>query len=358
MKKRVMWIVIGLIVLIIIVMTDYGAKMKKLRIVAQMGNGINIGNSLDVVGLRERKPEASIEEFEVYWGNPLITKELFGSIAEKDFKTVRIPVSFSEHMDETGKIESTWMNRVKEVTDWALEAGLYVIIDTHHEEWIVPTLETEEEVTEKLCVVWEQIADTFREEGDHLLFEGMNEPRVRNSAKEWYGGTKETREVVNRLNAAFVRTVRESGAENEKRWLLISPYGNSYETEALEDLKIPKDDYIIVAVHGYIPYSFTLDEEGKNEFEPEEDTERIDQLMEDIERIFQRKGIPVMITEFGCHEKPDDEERSEWAQYYTNAAGKIGVPCIWWDNGKDSKIIDRSNLTWPHEELTDILLRK
>lgn len=359
-KKRILWMMVVFLILDLIAMTvKYNDRQRRLREVAQMGGGINIGNSLDVVGLRKRKPQALPEEFEVYWGNPKMTPELFQAIAEKGFGTVRIPVSFAEHMDERGIIEPVWLERVAQVVDWALETGLYVIIDTHHEEWLVPTVEREEEVTAKLCTIWEQLAEIFREKGDHLLFEGMNEPRVRGTKEEWEGGTAETREVVNRLNEAFVRTVRRIGGNNEQRWLLVAPYGNSYQTEALEQLKIPEDDHIIVSVHAYIPYHFTLDDDGEKEFDPNgEDAEKIDQLMEDIHRIFYRRGIPVMITEFGCHEKPDENERLEWAEYYIEAAGRLSVPCIWWDNGKNSQIVNRETFAWPHQELTECLLKR
>ena len=132
--------VIFLILDLIAMTVKYNERQRRLREVAQMGEGINIGNSLDVVGLRKRKPQALPEEFEVYWGNPKMTPELFRAIAEKGFGTVRLPVSFAEHMDERGLVEPVWLERVEQVVDWALETGLYVIIDTHHEEWLVPTV--------------------------------------------------------------------------------------------------------------------------------------------------------------------------------------------------------------------------
>ena len=274
--------------------------------------------------------------------------------------TIRIPVSWGEHMDESGNVDKEWMSRVEEVVDWSLEAGMYVILDTHHEEWLMPTPEQEEEVTKKLCALWTQIADTFADRGENLLFEGMNEPRVRDSDEEWKGGSEETKQVVNRLNAAFVRTVREAGGENENRWLLIAPYGNSYEEHALADLEIPDDDRIMVAVHAYIPYSFTLDEDGEQEFDLDDSKEckKITDVMERLEQTFIKKGIPVIITEYGCNEKDDDEERRKWTAFYLEQAKASHIPCIWWDNGSDSQIFDREKQSWPWEELTDIILQK
>lgn len=347
--------------LAVLSVAEAGAYIKnreKIKTVWEMGAGINLGNSLDVIGLRERHPEAGVEEYEVYWGNPPITRQAVKSIAQRGFGTIRIPVSWGEHLDEENRIDPTFMARVTEITDWALEENLYVILDMHHEKWLIPTPEQEEMVTKKLSFVWQQIAVNFREYGDHLLFEGMNEPRLEGSETEWTGGTPELQQVVNRLNTVFVETVRNSGGENANRWLLIPAYGTSYETEALEALEVPKDDRIIVAVHAYVPYSFTLADEGSKKWDADhsEDTEQLDGIMNDLERLFLRKGIPVMITEFGCHEKEDETERMEWAVYYKKAADEKGIPCIWWDNGRDSKLVDRQSGEWQHEELVDILI--
>lgn len=331
-----------------------------IRFAQQMGAGINLGNSLDVKKVKDHNPEADIEYFQTYWGNPLTTKEMIDAIAQKGFGTIRIPVSWGEHMDESGNVDKEWMSRVEEVVDWSLEAGMYVILDTHHEEWLMPTPEQEEKVTKKLCALWTQIADTFADRGENLLFEGMNEPRVRDSDEEWKGGSEETKQVVNRLNAAFVRTVREAGGENENRWLLIAPYGNSYEEHALADLEIPDDDRIMVAVHAYIPYSFTRDEDGEQEFDLDDSKEckKITDVMERLEQTFIKKGIPVIITEYGCNEKDDDEERRKWTAFYLEQAKASHIPCIWWDNGSDIQIFDREKQSWPWEELTDIILQK
>ena len=330
---------------------------QKLALVEQIGPGINLGNSLDVTGLRGRRPDAGVEEYEQYWGNPPITRELFGAIAGQGFHSVRIPVSWSEHMDENGQIDPAWLLRVTQVVDWALEENLYVVLDLHHEEWLIPTPDQEGLVTEKLCTVWRQLAEQFKDYDDRLLFEGMNEPRLEGSRDEWTAGTVDMQQTVNRLNAAFVKTVRESGGENVRRLLLIPAYGSRYETGALEALEIPKDERVIVAVHAYIPYSFTLKENGEEKWDASEktDTEDIDRLAEDLERLFLKKGIPVMITEFGCHEKEDEQQRLAWAGYYVNKMKEAGVPLFWWDSGKGSKILDRSTGEWTEKELVEIL---
>lgn len=330
-----------------------------LRFVKQLGAGINIGNSLDVYGIRERLPDANAEKYETAWHNPQITPELFEAIFKKGFKTVRIPVSWGEHLQEDGTIEEQWLERVAQVVHQALDAGLYVIINSHHEEWIVPTEREETEVTAQLCGIWRQIAERFADCDERLLFETMNEPRLRGNQMEWTSGSTEMRAVVNRLNAAAVKAIRECGENNQRRWLLLPAYGTSQRETALGAMEIPDDRRIIVSVHAYLPYDFTLNDYGTTQWSADkrDDTKGIDKMAERLKRLFIKKKVPVVITEFSCHNKGNKKEILEWAKYYTQAVNSLGIPCVWWDNGKNSVIIDRNSYSWTQPQLVDILLK-
>lgn len=357
MRKKI-YVMLALLLLCTVTAAGaYNWYCQGIRFVHGLGPGINLGNSLDVVRVREHKPEADITDYETFWGNPPIAKDMFDSIAQKGFRTVRIPVNWGEHLDERGKIEAEWMSRVREVVDWALDAGLYVILDTHHEAWLIPTADSEERTTEQLCSIWAQIAGQFKDYDEHLLFEGMNEPRLENSKEEWTAGTEEMQQIVNRLNQAFVSTVRETAGENKKRWLLVSAYCTSAKREALQALELPDDPHLIVSVHAYLPYQFTLADDGNDSWSEGNtaDTEEIDELMEILEELFLDRKIPVVITEFGCQEKPEELQRMAWTAYYLKKAQEKGIPCLWWDNGKECGLFDRTSLIWK-EELTEVLL--
>lgn len=327
-----------------------------MRFVAEMGSGINLGNSLDSTNLKQYRPDATDLEYEEFWGNPKITKEQFEAVREAGFGTVRIPVTWEEHMDEEGNISEVWMNRVAEVVDMALASELYVILDTHHEEWLDLQTEREEEITALYAKVWSQIAGRFAGYGQKLLFEGMNEPRLRDSEHEWDEGTSEMRAMINRLNDVFVDTVRAAGGENTERYLLICPYATNTEPEALEDLEIPEGN-IIVAVHMYLPYMFCQKEDGTAVWDAEksEDSQRINEVFADLQRLFTKRKIPVMITEFGCKDKNNQQERIEWIQYYRELAQKQGITCVWWDNGSDYQLLDRESCRWVYPEIVEAL---
>lgn len=331
-------------------------KDENLRFAKQLGMGINLGNSLDATGLWDYKPDAEELEYEISWNNPVITREQFMAIREAGFQTVRIPVSWADHMDEEGHVSEVWMNRVQEVVDMALGEDLYVILDTHHEKWMSLIPDQEEVIEERLRTLWKQIAIRFESYDERLLFEGMNEPRQHNSEYEWNEGTEELREMVNNLNYAFVETVRESGGKNESRYLLITTYaGNSLE-QTMEALEIPRG-HIMVAIHAYLPYDFCQNKEGTTQWSEDnlQDTEELQRTFMQMNQLFIQEGIPVVVTEFGCVDKNNLESRQAWTQYYVKLAKDNDIVCVWWDDGIPFQLLDRDNSSWKYPELVESL---
>ena len=348
------------IITLVIIWRIFIYETPQMKFVKNMGAGINIGNSLDSHGLREYHPEASDLDFETFWGNPEITEELFVMIKEAGFSTVRIPVTWQDHMDESGLVSEEWMARVQEVVDMALSQELYVILNTHHEEWM--NLETDrlDEIAERFAFLWTQIAENFSEYDERLVFEGMNEPRLRDSEHEWTEGTEELRDMVNQLNEVFVDTVRSTGGANEERYLMICPYATNHVEEAMVDLEVPKGN-IIVSIHMYSPYVFCQKEDGiatwdASDSECAEYAEDIVMHFCNMKELFIKKGIPVIITEFGCTDKDNLDSRVEWLKFYKEQADSTGIPCVWWDNGSNYQIMDRESFEWTYPEIKDALV--
>ena len=350
-----------LIIVIAIVWRAFIYESPQVRYVKNMGAGINVGNSLDSHGLWKYHPEASDLENETFWGNPVITEELFVMIKEAGFSAVRIPVTWQDHMDEKGNVSEAWMERVQEVVDMALAQDLYVILNTHHEEWMDLQPDKEDAIGDRFQVVWEQIAARFADYDEKLLFEGMNEPRLRDSEYEWTGGTEELRGMVNRLNQRFVDTVRSTGGNNKERYLLICPYATNHVEEAMEDLEVPNGN-IIVSIHMYSPYTFCQKEDGSSVWDLNDPecagyADEIRGHFANMQRLFIKKGIPVILTEFGCTDKDNLESRTGWVDFYVEEAAEYGIPCIWWDNGSNYQIMDRTKYTWTYPQIKDALIR-
>ena len=359
MKRRVIvgTVGFGLLFGILVLGLELADQTRAIRFVRRMGAGINLGNTRDSTGLREYSPEADDLEYETSWGNPRADAETFRVMKEAGFDTVRIPVTWEDHLDEAYQINGSWMDRVQEVTDMALGEGLYVILDLHHEEWLDLKTEREDEIRAEFITVWGQIAERFREYDEKLLFEAMNEPRLRNSEYEWHSGTEEMRNMVNELNADFVKTVRSVGGENRKRYLLVCPYASNNETEAMEGLSVPDDSRLIVSIHMYIPYGFCQKEEGDVLWDTEDTRERVAAAFQGMNDLFVSRYIPVILTEFGCVDKDNTEERVAWTKYYVQQADRYGIPYIWWDCGEYG-LLDREDKTWKFPEIVEVLTQE
>ena len=324
------------------------------ELVKEMKLGWNLGNTMDSVSDRIDKTSAP-EAWETAWANPVTTENLIAKLIDEGFNVIRYPVSWKNHIGEAPEyhIDKAWMNRVRELVDWAYKRGAFVIVNIHHEDWHDPYYDNFEAAAVKLKAVWKQIAEQFAAYDEHLVFEGMNEPRKRGTPVEWTGGDKEGWDVVNALNKVFVDTVRSTGGNNVNRSLMIPSYAANC-TVGIRHLEIPKDDnHIIASVHAYEPTDFALAVNGRGLWN--RDTAVIDQLVKDLEELFISKDIPVVIGECGAVFRPvegNETSRAEWAEYFFGSIKKIGVPGVWWDNGyvgghsENFGIIDRKTLEW------------
>ena len=324
------------------------------EIVKQINVGWNLGNTLEVYNTDKKGLES-----ETGWGNPKASKELVMAVKNAGFNSIRIPVTWSEHM-QGDTIDARWLDRVKEVVDYAYNENMFVIINIHHDDyiWFNPTNSEYPSDSARLKAIWKQISEKFADYDDRLLFEGMNEPRTIGSANEWMGGTAEERNVIKKYEKDFVDTVRASGGKNADRTLILTSYAASADTAAINDILVPPNSgNVIVSVHYYAPWKFsdgtetTLTDNGKSE---------LANKFSELDTKFVSKGIPVIIDEFGCVKSADDNTRSSYYNYYISEAKKHGIKCFVWDNGLTSGdgaygIIDRNSLSWNNTILQGII---
>jgi len=332
--------------------STYGFRSAS-KIISEIKVGWNLGNSLECYGYKSWSTAA-----ETAWGNPETTKAMVKAVRDAGFNAIRIPVTWGEHMSGN-TIDPEWLARVHEVVDYAYNEGMFVIINMHHDDyiWFVPSDSEYEKCREKLITIWKQIAVSFEDYGDRLIFEGMNEPRTVGSDKEWQGGTPEERNVVNKYAAEFVDTVRATGGQNTERTLVVTSYAASAETSAMDDVVIPKGGNIVLSLHYYAPWEFAdgrskvFDEAGKNDLKKK---------FSEIKSKFIDKGIPVIIAEFGCVAGAETSVRAEFYDYYVRNAKAAGIKCFVWDNNAFSKessygIFHRGTLTW-EDALKDAII--
>ncbi|MDD6279271.1 MAG: cellulase family glycosylhydrolase [Oscillospiraceae bacterium] len=331
--------------------------MTPFEITENMKIGWNIGNTLDATSSSARPGLSS----ETAWGNPKVTQELIDTVKAKGFNTIRIPTTWYQHLDENNVIEEEWLNRVQEVVDYCFKNDMYVILNIHHEAWInrADFATAYDEMSIKLKAIWSQVAERFKDYDQHLIFEGMNEPRAQGTAYEWYGDVPDAEfDNINKLNQDFVSTVRSVDSPYQStRLLMVTPYCAASDASRYNRLEIPDDDFIAVSIHAYTPYNFTMNSGagGQHETYTAAFDAELDSVLSGLQKNFTDKDIPVIIGEFSASNFNNTDARCEWAASYITKTKKYGIPCCLWDNnvinnpsdqGEAHGYINRSSYQW------------
>lgn len=297
--------------------------------------GWNLGNTLDANASGGLSSETS-------WGMPVTTQEMISYVKEVGFTSIRIPVSWGNHTDENYQIDPEWMARVKEVVDYAYNEGLFVIINSHHDNaYYYPTAEHAAESNKYLTTIWSQIAEEFKDYDNHLVFESMNEPRLAGTDIEWWFSPADSKgraaiEEICKLNQAFVDTVRASGGNNSNRFIMVPSYAASPDFALNTAFSMPEDpsNRLMLSVHAYTPYDFAGKADGYSEWDGSKNSEF--SFLGKLNSNFIIKGYGVVIGEFGATNKNNESDRASWARSYTSKAAGFGISYFIWDNGLTS----------------------
>ena len=67
--------------------------MTSLEVVVEMGNGINLGNTMEASNRRALGTDADVSRYETHWGQPVTTREMIDAMHDHGFDTLRIPVA-------------------------------------------------------------------------------------------------------------------------------------------------------------------------------------------------------------------------------------------------------------------------
>ena len=328
------------------------------QIVEAMGPGWNLGNQLESV--TDNVPE------ETNWGNPVITEKLIQSVKAAGFKSIRIPVSYFAKIDDDKDytIDSKWLDRVQEVVNYCIKNDLYAVINIHGDGyntidggWLLCNGKNQTEIKKKYKKVWKQIAERFKNYDEHLLFESMNE-EFDDSYSE---PNKEYYQNINDYNQIFVDTVRKTGDNNTKRWLIIpgwntnidytaGDYGFKLPTDQYRDKSIDKEEQrIMISVHYYSPWDFcggencVITQWGNEADDPSKTSTTCDETymknqLNLMKTTFADKGYPVFIGEYGSIDKTSYDSENEYYRAYfarklCQLSRKNGCIPMYWDNG-------------------------
>ncbi len=366
-------------------LTSDFTQLNATQFVSAMGAGWNLGNQL----------EAAIDgtPSETAWGNPTITQGLIQKVKEAGFNTIRIPVSYLSKIGSAPSytIDAAWLARIKEVVDYAYNQDMYVIINIHGDGyhsitggWLLCDSNDQTTIKSKYQKVWQQIANTFADYDEHLIFESMNE--------EFDGtyGTPNTAYYsnLNDYNQIFVDTVRQTGGNNSARWLLIpgwntnidytaGNYGFVIPTDAYRSSAIPSTEKrIMISAHYYSPWDFC----GDNSTQITQwgaaatDTSRVstwgqeDYMESQIKLMYDKfvtQGYPVVIGEYGTIDKTSADStntiyRQAFAEALSAYCKNYGCVPVIWDNGYNGTygfgLFNRSELAVTQQGIIDAVM--
>lgn len=320
-----------------------------------MGNGINLGNTMEAcdnnVGIKTNTPLS----YETHWGQPKTTQAMIDGMKAAGFDTIRIPVAWmtnATHLYEGDyTIDADYMDRVEGVVRYARKAGMYVIINDHWDGGWYGMFGSESAETRTLAMeaykgMWQQIAERFRDYSDYLIFESANEelggrfdensPLYCSDSVVTYLTDDERYALTNEINQTFVDVVRATGGNNATRFLLIAGYSTDINQTCDDRFQMPKDtadSKLMVSVHYYDPWSYcgASSAVSATKWGKVSDYEYMDQQLAKMTK-FTEAGYGVVIGEYGALPCSDGLKDNTLAYHtaFLDACTKYNLTnCLW-----------------------------
>ncbi len=341
--KKIFMVISGLLLSMAVQADDFESATDAVK---NMGVGWNLGNTLDANG----KGISDVVRSETYWGQPVTKPELMTMMKGAGIGAIRVPVTWYNHSDEEGNIDAAWLKRVHEVVDYVIDAGLYCVINVHHDTgahdnaWVIADADNYAKTKARFENLWTQIATEFKDYDEHLLFAGYNE--MLDKLNSWcyasFASSAKYDETIatsaysglNSYAQSFVDVVRATGGNNAQRNLIINTYAsangsgswNNHLTDVLTQLTAPTDvteNHLAYEVHAYPTLS-----SGKSE---------VDDIIKKVNKYLLPKG-PIIIGEWGTSNvdktvtdyDSDPEKYLEFCQYFVEQAKANNIATFYW----------------------------
>lgn len=343
------------------------------QLARKLGLGWNMGNQFDGFYNGTWAGDKFLYPDELCWqkADCKATQATFDGVKKAGFASVRIPVTWLKMIGEAPgyKIDETWLNRIFEVVGYAHQAGLNVIINTHHDEnhhsiiendvdidtrWLdIKSAAVNEDVNaaikDEIRVFWTQVAQKFVDCDDWLIFESFNE--INDGGWGWSADFQadpaKQCNILNDWNQIFVDVVRATGGKNATRWLGVPTYAANPSFEQYARIPTDPAGRVMLSVHFYDPYDYTIGDKQYSDWghtgEPGKkvagsDEDYVKEVFGNLFKKYVDKNIPVYVGEYGCSMRAKSNTRA-WSfylyymEYVTKAARVYGLPCFLWDNG-------------------------
>ena len=384
MKKIVFILAFALALCALPALSEGGdGEISSLELTRLMGNGTNLGNTLEACNNGAQYGNTTDDPlyYETLWGQPVTTPEMLQGLKAAGFDTIRIPVAWMTNATHLNKgdytISEQYMDRVEQIVGYALDAGMFVILNDHWDGGWYGMFGSESAQTRALAMeaykgMWTQIANRFEKYDYHLIFEGANEeigarfdensPLYCQDSVTTYLNDNERYELANNVNQAFVDTVRATGGNNAERFLLIPGYGTNIEQTCDMRFKMPTDsasDKLLISVHCYSPWSYCGASSASvaTKWGTKANFQSLESELKMMTK-FTSQGIGVVIGEYGALPGADGVMKDNavvYHRYFLDLCDYYGyVSCLWDTSG----FFVREKLAFSDEDMAALYAEK
>lgn len=359
--------------------------LSSIQFASAMQCGWNLGNTFDSAEYDNKTNKGS--GYETAWGMPVTTKKMINTVAAKGFKTIRIPISWHNHITDGTNytIDPDWLKRVKEVVDWARDNKMFVIINIHHDNltssqmsttygFSVNTDSAQQAASKKYIEkIWTQVANYFKDYDNHLIFELLNEPRNMDLSNAFNPSSTEESEcnaVIKEYEQVALDAIRNTGGNNLNRFIMVPNYAASPWKNA--NWSLPNDsakDKLLISTHAYDPYNFAMYDGSTNnsDFKEGEEGKELTNLFNNLNTKWVNNGRGVVMGEASCTDKENLSDREAWFNSYITKAKAINCPVILWDNMQTASTgqkdvaerhgyLNRNDCTWYFPTLVNAMI--
>ncbi len=300
-------------------------KLTPQQAVQLMSPGWNLGNSFD------GSPN------ETSWGNPTPSQTLINAVHTAGFKTLRLPVTWTNHIGAgpSYTVDAAWMAKVVQTAQWAIDAGMYVFVNTHHEAdgnggWVTfPATSAATAVATEVTAVWTQIANAFKGFNSRLMLECFNEPNEAGG-----GNTTQAQTDLNLYLEACFAAIRGTGGANATRTVMIQPVGASpiqSGIQSMQKVSFINDPNLVISLHTYYPTNFGLSTTPYAWGSSADYTSMQNSIAQQI-RVWLPTQV-IFVGEWGSMNAQSTANRAAHALAYAQDTTTAGIVPIWWDNG-------------------------
>eukprot|EP00494_Astrolonche_serrata_P034331 UN34600 len=114
-------------------------------------------------------------ECEANWGCVKFQTYFIDDFWNKGYRFLRVPVKWDYHLGKQSPytLDNVYLKQVAVILDYAMEKGFYVIVNSHHDDWMDNNPNGS---MNRFKALWTQISYYFRNRGQNLFFEILNEP--------------------------------------------------------------------------------------------------------------------------------------------------------------------------------------